>query len=283
MLFPSMIIQINCHNSLNYYIYKMIVKRLAILSLIILGVINIKLHAQDKPENLDIYLLMGQSNMAGRGYITDAEKNEHDDRVYMLTKDLQWVIAKHPVHFDKSVAGVGPGLTFGIAMAKAYPAAKIGLVPCAVGGTPIEHWLPGAYDPATKTHPWDDAVERIKAAMKYGAIKGIIWHQGESNSEPEKAKIYLAQLAELIQRVRALVGNPNLPFIAGELGRYQPAYANINSELMKLSATVPYTAVATSEGLVHRGDTIHFNSPSAQELGRRYAVKMLEVQKTLKK
>ena len=234
-------------------------------------------------QKFDIYILMGQSNMAGRGPITDLTKDEHNDRVFMFTKDMQWTVARHPLHFDKpKVAGVGPGLTFGIEMAKAYPLVKIGLIPCAVGGTPIEHWEPGAYDAATKTHPYDDAVERIKAAMKYGTIKGVIWHQGEANSNIEKSKIYIAQLAELIQRVRQLVGNPTLPFIAGELGRYRSVYANINGELAKLPTTVPYTAVASSEGLVHKGDTTHFDGASAQELGRRYAAKMLEVQQSIK-
>ena len=235
-------------------------------------------------QHFDLYILIGQSNMAGRGPITEGIADEHDDRVYMFTKDKQWVIAKHPLHFDKpKVAGVGPGLTFGITIAQAYPKAKIGLIPCAVGGTPIEHWMPGAYDQATNTHPYDDAVERITAAMKYGTIKGVIWHQGEANSKPEKAKVYLAQLTELIQRVRTLVGNPNLPFVAGELGRYRPAYANINIELAKLPGMVPYTAVASSENLVHKGDTTHFDGPSAQEMGRRMAAQMLKVQASQKK
>jgi hypothetical protein len=240
---------------------------------------------QHPDPNFELYILAGQSNMAGRGYVTGDFKTEGDSRVYMLTKDNTWVVAKHPVHFDKSVAGVGPGLMFGVEMAKANPNPniKIGLIPTAVGGTPIEHWMPGAYDAATKTHPYDDAVARIKEAMKYGVIKGIIWHQGEANSKPEQAKVYLAQLKELIGRFRVLVNNPNLPFIAGELGRYRPEFDNINKELVNLPAMVPYTAVATTEGLVHRGDTLHFDSPSADEFGRRYAKKMLEVQKKIKK
>jgi hypothetical protein len=244
---------------------------------------TLNVFAQKPDAIFHLYILIGQSNMAGRGPITSELKDESNARVFMLTKDSVWVLAKHPLHFDKpKVAGVGPGLAFGIQMAEAYPNAKIGLIPCAVGGTPIEHWLPGAYDKATDTHPWDDAVARIKAAMKSGIIKGVIWHQGESDSDPEKAKKYLAQLTELIQRVRALVGNPSLPFIVGELGRYRPAYANFNTELAKLPAFVPYTAVASSEGLVHKGDTTHFTGASAEELGKRFAVKMLQVQQMQK-
>jgi enoyl-CoA hydratase/carnithine racemase len=245
---------------------------------------SLSAYAQQPNPNFELYILAGQSNMAGRGYVTGDFKTEGDSRVLMLTKDNTWVVAKHPIHFDKPVAGVGPGLMFGVEMAKANPKVKIGLIPTAVGGTPIEHWLPGAYDPATKTHPYDDAVVRIKEAMKYGVVKGIIWHQGEANSNtPEQVKAYLEQLKELITRFRTLVGNPGLPFIAGELGNYRPSFIPFNTELDKLPAMVPYTAVATTEGLVHRGDTLHFDSPSADELGRRYAKKMMEVQKKVKK
>jgi hypothetical protein len=241
--------------------------------------IGLSASAQQPDPNFELYILAGQSNMAGRGYITDDYKNMGDSRVYMLTKDNKWVLAKHPLHFDKPIAAVGPGMAFGIVMAKvAGTGKKIGLIPCAVGGTAIELWLPGAYDLATKTHPYDDAVLRIKTAMQYGVIKGIIWHQGEANSKPEQVKLYLSQLKELIERFRTLVNNPKLPFVAGELGQFRPEFADFNNEIPKLPAMIPYTAVVTSEGLVHKGDTLHFNSPSADELGRRYAKKMLELQ-----
>jgi len=235
-------------------------------------------NAQQPDFNFELYILAGQSNMAGRGTITDEYKNVGSEKLLMLNKDGKWVQAKHPLHFDKPTAAVGPGLAFGLEMSKANPNVKIGLIPTAVGGSPIESWLPGALDAATNTHPYDDAVERIKLAMKSGVIKGIIWHQGESNSNrPEQVKAYLEQLKELIGRFRKLAGNGNLPFVAGELGKYAP-FGNINEEIDKLPAAVPFTAVATTENLVHRGDNLHFDSSSADELGRRYAAKMLALQ-----
>ena len=233
---------------------------------------------QTSPEpNFHVYLLLGQSNMAGRGVITEVYKNEHHARVWMLNKRGEWVVAQHPLHFDKpQVVGVGPGLAFGIKMAEADPAANIGLVPCAVGGTAIERWQPGAYDSATKTHPYDDALLRIKTAMKKGTIRGVIWHQGESNAAHPEG--YLDQLVALIERIRKEAGNPRLPFVAGELGRYRAVYENISAETRKLPARVPYTAVATTEGLVHKGDTTHFDAPSATLLGERYAAQMLKLE-----
>ncbi|SHG30638.1 protein of unknown function [Fodinibius roseus] len=234
-------------------------------------------------ENADpdfhIYLLMGQSNMAGRGEITEEFKNERHSRVLMLKEDNQWVVAQHPLHFDKpSVIGVGPGLSFGIKMAEENPGTKIGLVPTAVGGTSIDLWKPGAFDEKTKTHPYDDALVRIKEAMKSGVIKGVLWHQGESDKDPSNASQYVAKLTTLIERLRTEVNNPELPFVAGELGRFITTSENINKELAKASDKIPYTGVASSEGLVHKGDGTHFDSPSAAKLGERYARQMQRIQ-----
>ncbi|CAG4999892.1 hypothetical protein DYBT9275_02337 [Dyadobacter sp. CECT 9275] len=229
--------------------------------------------------NFDIYILMGQSNMAGRGKVTDAYKSVSNPRVLMLTKANEWVTARHPVHFDKTVAGVGPGLSFGIEMAEASQGKRIGLIPCAVGGTSINKWVPGAFDSATNTHPWDDAEKRIREGMKYGVIKGVIWHQGEGDSNPDSARVYLDKLEKLIARVRKEVGKKRLPFVAGELGRYKANYAFINEVIVHLPQKVSRTAVVSSDGLVHNGDGTHFDSPSADEFGKRYAKAMLQLVK----
>lgn len=218
--------------------------------------------------------------MAGRGKITDEYKNVEYDRVKMLNQNMEWVPARHPVHFDKpKVAGVGPGLSFGAAIANAYPLDTIFLVPCAVGGTAISKWEPGAYDNNTKTHPYDDALIRIKEAMKKGSITGAIWLQGEADSRTSTAQVYLSKLAQLISNIRSETKNSKLPFLAGELGTYRKNYELINRELTQLPVTVPFTAVISSKGLIHKGDTTHFDSPSATEYGRRFAIGMLKLQK----
>ena len=217
--------------------------------------------------------------MAGRGVITPEYKDLQHDRVMVLNKQNEWVKAKHPLHFDKpKSAGVGPGLAFGTAMAEAEPGVTIALVPCAVGGTSISRWEVGAFDKATNTHPYDDALIRIKEAMKYGPVKGIIWHQGEADSREKNARVYLQKLNDLVKRVRLVCNNLQLPFVAGELGRYRSKYALINTELAILPSVIPNSAVMSSEGLWHKGDTVHFDSPSASELGKRFADGMLKHQ-----
>ena len=155
-----------------------------------------------EPTNLHLYLLVGQSNMAGRGVVEPDDRKPHP-RVLMLNREGAWVPAIDPMHFDKASAGVGLGRTFGMIVADANPSIAVGLIPCAVGGSPIEVWTPGAYYAATKSHPWDDAIVRAKLALKAGTLKGILWHQGESNSNAKDAPQYQAKLDDLVARMVA--------------------------------------------------------------------------------
>ena len=235
-------------------------------------------------SSLDLYLLIGQSNMSGRGVITEKFKEEGNPNVYMLTKENTWVRAKNPLHFDKpTVVGVGPGLSFGIAMEQANPKHRIGLIPCAVGGTSIDAWKPGGYDEHTKTHPYDDMLLHLQAALKSGVLKGILWLQGEADSKPEKAEVYLPKLETLIKELRGVAGKPNLPFVAGQLGRYRDEYQNINKVLEDLPQQVPFTAIASSEGLTDKGDQTHFTADSQEIMGDRMANEMKKLQKQLRK
>ncbi|MEJ5993751.1 sialate O-acetylesterase [Pedobacter sp. Du54] len=234
---------------------------------------------KEKPGK-QIFLLMGQSNMAGRGVITDEFKDLHNNRVLMLNANNEWVVAKHPIHFDKpKVAGIGPGLAFGMALADAYPKDSIYLVPCAVGGTSISKWEPGAVDASTHTHPYDDALLRIKEAMKIGKITGAIWLQGESDSNQKAAAVYLSKLMTLIEHIREETKNPKLPFVVGELGNFRENYMLINAELNKLPTSLPFTGVVRSEDLIHKGDSTHFDGASATLYGERFAKGMLTLMK----
>ncbi len=241
-----------------------------------------KTQSTDSLKKLDIYILMGQSNMSGRGHLTDEHKERANPNVFVFNKELSWTIAHHPLHFDKpEMVGVGPGLSFGISMLKNHH--QIGLVPTAVGGTAINLWKAGAYDKKTNTCPYDDAVKRIKEAMKYGTIKGVIWHHGESDSNPDSAQVYLPKLIKLIQNVREIVENPELPFVVGKLGTYNLKYQSINNQLPLLAQKINFTALVSSQGLKDGGDGIHFDAESAEILGKRYAKKMSQLQNLINK
>ncbi|KHJ36703.1 carbohydrate acetyl esterase/feruloyl esterase [Pedobacter glucosidilyticus] len=256
----------------------------ALMIISVLMVFDIALYAQaDTTKTVHLYILMGQSNMAGRGKISDDYKNISHPRVLMLDKELNWVLAKHPLHFDKpKVSGVGPGLAFAMKMAEENPNIIIGLIPCAVGGTSINYWQPAAFDKATQTHPYDDALARIKAASSKGVFKGVIWHQGEADSSPEKASTYANKLSVLVTRIREETQNNKLPWVIGELGRYRENYQHINKVLADIHQNIPFTAVANSKDLIHNGDNTHFDSKSANILGERMAKKMIKLQKKIK-
>jgi hypothetical protein len=238
-----------------------------------------------------LYLLAGQSNMAGRGYV-EAQDTVPNRHVLALNRAGQWEIAKDPIHFDKPGAGVGPGLAFGQAMAAADTSVVIGLIPCAVGGSGIDTWVPGAYFADTNTHPYDDALARARLAQPAGTLAGIIWHQGENDSSPEKSKVYGPKLTALIARFRTDLQSPNLPFIAGQLPAFQfteigpngqpqpnPGAERVNAAVAALAKTVPHYAYVSAAGTTDRGDHLHFDARSARLMGQRYAQAMQQLRR----
>ena len=223
-------------------------------------------------EKLHLYVLMGQSNMAGRGEIGVEDKTPHP-RVVMLNLDGKWEQAVEPITRDrKNGLGVGPGLAFGKWMAEKDPEVTIGLVPCAVGGTPLSRWQKGG-------DLYEKAMARARTAAEFGTIKGVLWHQGESEAGDEKrAGAYGEGLAKMVRSIRDDLKLPELPFVAGQLGEFlytrtenkSPFARVVNEQIMTLPKRVKHTAVISPEGLKHKGDELHFDAASEREMGRRY-------------
>lgn len=234
----------------------------------------------EKP--LDLYLLIGQSNMAGRGKVETQDRRPHP-RVLTLSKENQWVPAVDPIHFDKKAAGVGLGRTFGIMMAEDDSSAVIGLIPCAVGGTSIRKWQPAGWDEKTQTHPYDDMLKRLRIARKSGTVKGILWHQGEADASMGTKGTYEKALTTLIERVRTECADPNVPFIIGQLGQFpekpwSEGRCKVDQAHKDTAKHVPNTGFVSSDGLTHRGDRTHFSAESARLLGKRFAREMIKFQ-----
>jgi hypothetical protein len=164
----------------------------------------------------------------------------------------------------------------------ADPSASIGLIPAAVGSTSLDEWSPDG-------KLYADAVRRTKAAMASGRLRGILWHQGESDSGmEEKAKNYRERWAQMIQALRKDLGAPNVPVLVGELGEFlytrekdpSPFARMVNEQLATIPLGIPNTAFVSSAGLLHKGDQLHFDSSSQRELGRRYALAYLSLDPT---
>jgi hypothetical protein len=185
------------------------------------------------------------------------------------------------LHFDKPIAGAGIGMSFAREMADADPTITVGLIPCAVGGTPLQRWQKGG-------DLYEQALARAKAAMPSGTLKGILWHQGEADSGTEAtARSYAERLSRMVSDLRADLGAGDVPFVAGKLGEYlaptskdgKPSFwPVVNEQIASLPGLAPGTAVVESTGLKHKGDVVHFDTPSLREFGKRYAEAMKKLQ-----
>jgi hypothetical protein len=233
---------------------------------------------------MQLFLLAGQSNMAGRGKV-EARDSVVNPRVLKLDRSMSWVPAVDPLQWDKpALVGVGPGRSFGLALAARDTTARIGLIPAAVGGSPISSWEPGALDAATGTHPYDEALARLRIAQRSGTLGGILWHQGESDATPALSVLYARRLRALIARFRADAGDATLPFLIGELGKFDAKpwsaeMARVDSVHRAIAASVPNVAYVSSDGLVDKGDQLHFDGPSQRTFGERYAAAYLAMLK----
>lgn len=220
----------------------------------------------------DIMLLIGQSNMAGRGLPNEVDPIA-DGRIATF-RDYQWKAAVEPLHNDKKTAGVGLSMSCASAYLEAFPQARVGLVPAAVGGTPLSRWMPG-----------EDLYERAlgiaQEALKGGKLKAIFWHQGETDAQTlELAQSYGQRLAEMVSALRQALDATNVPFIVGGLGDFladHPTcvhYGLVNDALQNLN--VDRCGFASAAGL-GEFDGIHFNSAALRLLGQRYATELLRL------
>ena len=219
--------------------------------------------AETAPTDLQLFLLIGQSNMAGRGKV-EPQDEATNPNIFMFTKERTWVLARDPVHFDKPVAGVGLCSEFARVLAKADSKLKIGLIPCAVGGTSLDEWKVGG-------KLYTDALERARDALKSGRLAGILWHQGEADSAHEKVQTYAARFAAMIAQLRQDLSAVDVPVIIGELGRFRAASTEFNTNLPEVARQVPRCAFATAEDLTDKGDKLHFDAASQRLFGQRYA------------
>lgn len=217
-----------------------------------------------KPTHL--VLLIGQSNMAGRGAMLE-EDRQPIPNVVMLDKTGEWVPARSPVHFDKKTAGFGLCTPFAKAWLADHPGETLGLVPCAVGGTSIARWLPGR-------DLYTNAVSRAKLAAKDAPWAAILWHQGETDvGNPKRMESYAKDAATMFASFRKELHAEDVPVVLGELGEWWGTKGEqFNRQILPAVAqAVPHSAIASSKGLVNNPkDKPHFVRDSYILLGNRY-------------
>lgn len=236
-------------------------------------------------ENVHVYLLFGQSNMEGTGKIAP-EDRETNSRVRVLQNTTcpnldrefgEWYVAEPPL--NRCWAGIGPGDYFGKTMAQELPEPiHIGLVPTAVGGADIalfekgapigrnDRNIPDQYDGG---YEW--MLDLARQAQEVGTIEGILFHQGETNTNDPEWKY---QVQGIVEDLKSDLGIGDVPFLAGEL-LYGGCCDSHNSEIHRLPDLIPNAHVVSAEGL-EGADEAHFTAEGYRELGRRYAEEMLE-------
>lgn len=237
--------------------------------------------ADGTPAGMDIFLLAGQSNMAGRAPVEAFDRLVWPNLVCLAVGGA-WVPAVEPLHHDKTRAGTGPGSTFGRIVADAYPGRKIGLVPAACGGTSITVWQPGAQHAQTGSHPYDDAVTQAKRAMADGRLRAILWIQGESDSTAERAPLYHERLVALIAGLRRDLNADDIPFIIGRRPKYAQSPDNpwrtmVDEAQRRAARELPRVHFVDMPVLTSLPDGIHADAASVREMGRRLAEAYLRI------
>ncbi len=235
-------------------------------------------------KNYDLYLLIGQSNMAGRATVAAQDTLPHP-RVFVFNKSKEWVPAKEPLHFDNpDIVGVGPGFSFAKTLVEhpSYTSSNpIGLIPAACGYTSIKQWLPDQYHEPSETYPYNNAIARTKKAMRSGTLKGIIWHQGETDSYGTRPQTYEDSFMQFYQQLNKDLAINKVPFIVGELGDFyiakKPQAATINTLLKQIAQKNKNIYFVSANNLTHKGDSLHFSVESYRELGKRYAEELISI------
>ena len=214
------------------------------------------------------FLLIGQSNMAGRGVIGSVPAIENP-RLY-VARNARWQHMFFPVNPDRPFSGLCLAESFADAYSRDHDA-DVGLIPCADGGTTLAQWEPGGL-------LYDHAVMQARLAMRTSLLRGILWHQGESDCSAEASAVYEEKLTAFFNALRRDLGLSDLPILTGGLGDFVALYdegmrcyyPEINRITKKISETLPGMAFVTAEGLGSKPDHLHFDAPALREFGLRY-------------
>lgn len=215
-------------------------------------------------------LMIGQSNMAGRGFL-DEVPTICNERIQML-RNGRWQMMTEPINYDRPVAGVGLAGSFAAMWCMENQEDKIGLIPCAEGGSSLDDW-------AIDKILFKNAVSQAKFAIQDSELIGILWHQGENDSYGGNYQTYYKKLQVIVETLRKELDVPEIPFVMGGLGDFLgksgfglncTEYKLVNHELTKFAREKENTYFVTAEGLTSNPDGIHMNAVSQRKFGIRY-------------
>jgi hypothetical protein len=216
------------------------------------------------------FLMIGQSNMAGRGFIKDVAQI-FDEHIKVLVNG-RWQTMFEPISHDRPTSGISLAASFAAAWRLNNDHQEIGLIPCADGGTSLDDWAVGG---ALFNH----AVCQAKLAQRLSHLEGILWHQGENDSFSGRSKDYHTKLNAIFEAFRTELDLPYAPIIMGGLGdflstgrysKYFTEYKLVNQALEQLSSADRNYYFVTASGLTANPDGLHFDAHSQRIFGIRY-------------
>lgn len=215
------------------------------------------------------FLLIGQSNMAGRGFMDEAA--EIDTSRIKVLRNGRWQNMYRPINGDRGFSGVSLAESFAEKYAQMFNV-DVGLICCADGGTSIDQWQPGGL-------LYDNAVCQARLASRTSTIAGVLWHQGEADCSADSYPTYQSRLERMLSSLRCDLDLNDVPVILGGLGDYLvdcphdenlKNYEQINKASENIASTTPMTGFASAKGLTSNPDKLHFNAKSLYEFGHRY-------------
>ncbi len=267
--------------------------------LVVVGLLSLSANAYSQDKNFYVFLCFGQSNMDGFPGLRPEDKGPVDERFQVLAvvdnpelgrKKGSWYTAVPPL--ARPGNGICPADYFGRTLVAKLPAnIKVGVVNVSVNGCKIELYQEETYQayaaaaPAWMKgiiasyggNPYQYLVDMGREAQKSGVIKGILLHQGESNTDdkqwPNKVKEVYEHLLKDLNLNAAEV-----PLLAGEVvaADQKGAAARMNYIIDALPKTIPTAHVVSAAGCTARPpDNLHFTPEGYRELGKRYAEAML--------
>ena len=224
-------------------------------------------------------LIIGQSNMAGRGFSEDVFPIEYEGESLKVLRNGRWIPMYTPVNPDRKTACVNLAESF----AKRYHDEKgvdVGIIPCADGGTCLDQWAVGGL-------LFDHACYMAELASRTSTIAAVLWHQGESDTTPERAPLYEEKVMRIFDALRRRLNLFDVPFIVGGLGDFvydfypsarHESIKIVNNTLQSLPNKYKMIGFASAEGLAPNPDNLHFSAPALREFGLRYYEAFLKLE-----
>ena len=214
-------------------------------------------------------LLIGQSNAAGRGF-KDEVAPIVNGRISVL-RNGRWCPMYVPVNPDREFSGISFVESFADLYTRDHDA-DVGIIPCADGGTTLDHWQVGGL-------LFDHACYMAELASRTSTIAAVLWHQGEAECTPDRYPRYEEKLTVILSAFRKKLGLDDVPFLVGGLGDYLASYKKphvaqnyprVNEALCRIADANAMIGFVPAHGLGGNPDNLHFSAAALREFGERY-------------